>query len=161
MSIPFIERIDMNTEHRQPSGSLLMRTLAMPSDTNPSGDIFGGWLLSLMDLGGAILAKELARGRVVTVAADATSFLKPVKVGDVVCCYGQCTHVGRTSLKIKLEVWVKKVDREPIGERECVTEAVFTYVAVDPQGKACALPSTLAFTSDTEHSNSGVCQIIR
>ena len=130
----------MNTEMRQPSGSLLMRTLAMPSDTNPSGDIFGGWLLSQMDLGGAILAKELARGRVVTVAADATSFLKPVKVGDVVCCYGQCIHVGRTSLKVKLEVWVKKVDREPIGVRECVTEAVFTYVAVDSDGKARALP---------------------
>ena len=130
----------MNIENRQPAGSLLMRTLAMPADTNPSGDIFGGWLLSQMDLGGAILAKELARGRVVTVAADATSFIKPVKVGDVVCCYGKCAHVGRTSLKIKLEVWIKKVDREPFGERECVTEAVFTYVAVDPNGKARTLP---------------------
>ena len=134
------EELAMATEPRQPSGSLLMRTLAMPSDTNPSGDIFGGWLLSQMDLGGAILAKEMARGRVVTVAADATSFLRPVKVGDVVCCYGLCTQIGRTSIKVKLEVWIKRVDREPIGQRECVTEAVFTYVAVDQDGKARVLP---------------------
>ena len=128
------------TEPRQPIGNLMIRTLAMPADTNPSGDIFGGWILSIMDLGGAILAKELARGRVVTVAADATSFLKPVKVGDVVCCYGLCKHVGRTSLKIGLEVWVERVEREPIGERECVTQAVFTYVAVDSEGVSRALP---------------------
>ncbi len=69
---------------RQPSGALLLRTLAMPADTNPNGDIFGGWLMSQMDMGGAILAKELARGRVVTVAVDAITFLKPVAVGDVV-----------------------------------------------------------------------------
>jgi acyl-CoA thioesterase YciA len=130
----------MMTEPRQPSGTLLLRTLAMPADTNPSGDIFGGWLLSQMDIGGAILAKEMARGRVVTVAVDATSFLKPVKVGDVVCCYGRCVHFGRTSIKVKLEVWIKKVAREPFGERECVTEAVFTYVAVDPEGRSRPLP---------------------
>lgn len=139
----------MNHEPRQPAGTLLLRTLAMPADTNPSGDIFGGWLLSQMDLGGAILAKELARGRVVTVAADATTFLKPVKVGDVVCCYGYCSHVGRTSLKIKLEVWIKRVAREPIGERECVTEAVFTYVAVDPDGRARALPADVRKAADS------------
>ena len=128
------------TDPRQPAGTLLLRTLAMPADTNPSGDIFGGWLLSQMDIGGAILAKEMARGRVVTVAVDATAFLKPVKVGDVVCCYGRCVHVGRTSIKVKLEVWIKKVAREPFGDRECVTEAVFTYVAVDSEGCSRALP---------------------
>lgn len=133
----------MTKEPRQPTGTLLLRTLAMPADTNPSGDIFGGWLLSQMDLGGAILAKELARGRVVTVAADATTFLKPVKVGDVVCCYGHCTHIGRSSLKIKLEVWIKRVAREPIGERECVTEAVFAYVAVDSDGRSRPLPANV------------------
>ncbi|MDR3412569.1 MAG: acyl-CoA thioester hydrolase YciA [Formivibrio sp.] len=146
----------MTKELRQPTGTLLLRTLAMPADTNPSGDIFGGWLLSQMDLGGAILAKELARGRVVTVAADATSFLKPVKVGDVVCCYGHCVHVGRTSLKVKLEVWIKKVAREPIGERECVTEAVFTYVAVDPENHARALPPIVIEPSETGGENA--CQ---
>ena len=90
-------------QERKPAGALLLRTLAMPADTNPNGDIFGGWLMSQMDMGGAILAKELARGRVVTVAVDAITFLKPVAVGDVVCCYGECIKVGNSSLKIKLE----------------------------------------------------------
>jgi acyl-CoA thioesterase YciA len=126
---------------RQPVGTLLLRTLAMPADTNPSGDIFGGWLMAQMDMGGAILAKELARGRVVTVAVDAITFLKPVAVGDVVCCYGECIKVGNSSLKIKLETWVKKVASEPIGERYCVTEAAFTYVAVDREGRPRPLPT--------------------
>lgn len=130
----------MTNEARQPLGTLLLRTLAMPADTNPSGDIFGGWIMAQMDMGGAILAKELARGRVVTVAVDAMTFLKPVAVGDVVCCYGRCVHVGTSSLKIKLEVWVKKVASEPIGERYCVTEGVFTYVAVGKDGRSRPLP---------------------
>jgi len=124
----------------RPEGTLLLRTLAMPADTNPSGDIFGGWLMSQMDMGGAILAKELARGRVVTIAVDAMTFHRPVAVGDVVCCYGRCIHVGRSSLKVHLEVWVKLVAREPIGERYRVTEAVLTYVAVDPDGRPRAIP---------------------
>lgn len=124
----------------RPEGALLLRTLAMPADTNPSGDIFGGWLMSQMDMGGAILAKELARGRVVTIAVDGMTFHRPVAVGDVVCCYGRCIHVGRSSLKVHLEVWVKLVAREPIGERYRVTEAVLTYVAVDPDGRPRAIP---------------------
>ena len=130
----------MSDTPRTPKGSLLLRTLAMPADTNPSGDIFGGWLMSQMDIGGAILANELAQGRVVTVAVDAISFLRPVAVGDVVCCYGYCSHVGRSSLKVKLEVWVKKVSAEAIGERYCVTEATFTYVAVDAESRARPVP---------------------
>ncbi|GAB2904120.1 acyl-CoA thioester hydrolase YciA [Uliginosibacterium flavum] len=121
----------MNEQIRNPRGVLQLRTLAMPADTNPSGDIFGGWLMAQMDLGGAIMAKELSRGRVVTVAVDGMNFHLPVAVGDVVCCYGECVYVGRTSIKIKVEVWVKKVTSEPIGERYCVTEATFSYVAVD------------------------------
>jgi len=128
------------SESRLPIGTMLLRTLAMPADTNASGDIFGGWIMSQMDLGGAILAKELSRGRVVTVAVEAMTFHKPVAVGDVVCCYGSCIHVGKTSLKIKLEVWVKKVASEPIGERYCVTEGVFAYVAVDKDGKPRQIP---------------------
>lgn len=128
------------SDSRQPVGQLLLRTLAMPADTNASGDIFGGWLMSQMDLGGAILAKELSRGRVVTIAVEAMTFLKAVSVGDVVCCYGQCVHVGNSSLKIKLEVWVKKVASEPIGERYCVTEALFSYVAVGKEGRPRQLP---------------------
>lgn len=124
----------------QSRGVLLLRTLAMPSDTNANGDIFGGWIMSQMDMGGAILAKEIAHGRVVTVAVESMNFIKPVSVGDVVCCYGQCLKVGRSSIKIKVEVWVKKVASEPIGERYCVTDAVFTFVAVDNNGKSRAIP---------------------
>ncbi|MDO5054084.1 acyl-CoA thioester hydrolase YciA [Pasteurella oralis] len=121
-------------------GTLLLRTLAMPSDTNANGDIFGGWIMSQMDMGGAILAKEIAHGRVVTIAVDSMTFIRPISVGDVVCCYGKCLHIGRSSIKIKMEVWVKKVSSEPIGERYCVTEAVFTFVAVDKDGRPRSVP---------------------
>ena len=124
----------------KPCGAMLLRTLAMPADTNPSGDIFGGWLMAQMDIGGAILAKELSRGRVVTIAVDAMTFHRPVAVGDVVCVHGHCSHVGRTSLKVQVEVWVKKVASEPIGERFIVTEAAFTYVAVDREGRPRPIP---------------------
>ncbi|BFU59202.1 MULTISPECIES: acyl-CoA thioester hydrolase YciA [Rodentibacter] len=135
MSSNFIDK-----DGRQSKGTLLLRTLAMPSDTNANGDIFGGWIMSQMDMGGAILAKEIAHGRVVTVAVDSMNFIKPISVGDVVCCYGQCLKVGRSSIQIKVEVWVKKVSSEPIGERYCVTDAVFTFVAVDGNGKSRAIP---------------------
>lgn len=130
----------MSKQERTPHGELVLRTLAMPADTNANGDIFGGWIMSQMDIGGAILAKELARGRVVTVAVDAITFLKPVTVGDVVCCYAHCIRTGRSSITVNMEVWVKKVSSEPIGQRYCVTEAVFTYVAVSDEGKSRALP---------------------
>lgn len=119
---------------KPPSGEMVLRTLAMPADTNANGDIFGGWLMSQMDIGGAILAKELAQGRVVTVRVDGMTFLKPVAVGDVICCYAQCLKTGTSSLTINIEVWVKKVSSEPIGQRYRATEAVFTYVAVDNSG---------------------------
>ncbi len=131
--------IDTNNG-RQSKGTLLLRTLAMPSDTNANGDIFGGWIMSQMDMGGAILAKEIAHGRVVTVAVDSMNFIRPVAVGDVICCYGDCLSVGRTSIKIKVEVWVKKVSSEPLNERYCVTEATFTFVAVDDKGKPRVIP---------------------
>lgn len=124
-----------------PRGDLVMRTLAMPADTNPNGDIFGGWLMSQMDLGGAIKAKEIAHGRVVTVRVDGMTFLKPVAVGDVVCCYANCIKRGNTSVTINIEVWVKKVASEPIGQRYKATEAVFIYVAVDHEGKPRPLPA--------------------
>nr|VUD23867.1 acyl-coA hydrolase [Salmonella sp. NCTC 7297] len=81
----------------------------MPADTNANGDIFGGWLMSQMDIGGAILAKEIAHGRVVTVRVEGMTFLRPVAVGDVVCCYARCVKRGTTSISINIEVWVKKV----------------------------------------------------
>ena len=105
----------MSDPQRQPDGNLLLRTLAMPADTNANGDIFGGWIMAQMDIGGGILSKEIAAGRVVTVAVEGMTFHRPVKVGNVVCCYGQCTRIGRTSLSIKLEVWVKPVLEDSHG----------------------------------------------
>ncbi len=127
-----------------PTGVLLLRTVAMPADTNPNGDIFGGWIMSQMDTGGAIMANELAQGRVVTVAADAMAFHAPVKVGDVVACYGSCVKIGRTSLRVRVEVWTKKVERDPYGQETHVTEGVFTYVAVDADGRPRPLPPDVA-----------------
>ncbi|MFP1483382.1 acyl-CoA thioester hydrolase YciA [Escherichia coli] len=131
----------MSTTHNVP-GNLVLRTLAMPADTNANGDIFGGWLMSQMDIGGAILAKEIAHGRVVTVQVEGMTFLRPVAVGDVVCCYARCVQKGTTSVSVCtiFEVWVKKVASEPIGQRYKATEALFKYVAVDPEGKPRALP---------------------
>ncbi|MFI0489197.1 MAG: acyl-CoA thioester hydrolase YciA [Yersinia sp. (in: enterobacteria)] len=134
----------MNEQQSLPHGELVLRTLAMPADTNANGDIFGGWLMSQMDIGGAIQAKEIAQGRVVTVRVDGMTFLNPVAVGDVVCCYARCIKTGRSSVTINIEVWVKKVSSAPIGQRYRATEAVFTYVAVDDAGKARALPDSSA-----------------
>ncbi|AWX14385.1 acyl-CoA esterase [Mergibacter septicus] len=135
-----MNKTDNRTQQPPNKGSLLLRTLAMPSDTNANGDIFGGWIMSQMDMGGAILAKEIAHGRVVTASVDKINFLRPVSVGDVVCCYGRCLAVGRTSIKIHVEVWAKKVSKEPIGEKYCVTDAIFTFVAVDQNGRPRPIP---------------------
>lgn len=117
-----------------PKGDLILRTLAMPADTNPNGDIFGGWVMAQMDIAGGILAKEATHGRVVTVAVEGMKFIKPIQVGDVVCCYGSIEEVGNTSISLKLEVWVKPILRR--GEdRFKVTEARFVYVAIDDDHK--------------------------
>ncbi len=134
----------MNEKHKQPTGEMVLRTLAMPADTNANGDIFGGWLMSQMDMGGAILAKEIAEGRVVTVRVDGMSFLKPVAVADVVSCHAHCLRTGNSSMTINVEVWIKKVSSEPIGQTYCATEAVFVYVAVDNSGKSRPLPADRA-----------------
>ncbi len=116
----------------KPKGELVIRTIAMPADTNPSGDIFGGWIMSQMDLGSGIVALRAAKTRVVTVAMDGMSFLQPVKVGDRVAVYAWIEKIGRTSIRIPVEVWV---ERYMTGEQVRVTEAVFTYVAIDAAGK--------------------------
>jgi acyl-CoA thioesterase YciA len=118
-------------------GELAVRTLAMPADTNPSGDVFGGWLMSLMDVAGGIAAGGLAQGRVATVAVTDMAFLRPVKVGDVVCCYTDLVRKGRTSLTFRVEAWVL---RQRLGDRIQVTSADFTYVALDGDGKPRPLP---------------------
>lgn len=104
----------------------------MPADSNANGDIFGGWLMSQMDLGGAILARNTAHSRVTTVAIDGMSFLHPVCVGDTVSCYAKLISIGRTSMKIDVEAWVQ---RYTDGSTHRVTEGAFTYVAIDAAGK--------------------------
>ncbi|WP_165311103.1 acyl-CoA thioester hydrolase YciA [Vibrio ziniensis] len=125
----------MSQEVTSPRGQLLLRTLAMPADTNANGDIFGGWIMSQLDLAGGILAKEISSGRIVTVSVSSIAFKKPVKVGDVVCCYGECTKIGRTSMSINLEVWVKPIRVDGVGDRFQVCEATFNYVAIDSDGR--------------------------
>ncbi|UUM29587.1 acyl-CoA thioester hydrolase YciA [Vibrio japonicus] len=125
----------MSQEINAPRGQLLLRTLAMPADTNANGDIFGGWIMSQLDLAGGILAKEISSGRIVTVSVSSIAFKKPVRVGDVVCCYGECTKIGRTSMSINLEVWVKPVTENGVQDRYQVCEATFNYVAIDNNGR--------------------------
>jgi acyl-CoA thioesterase YciA len=120
------------TDVEGPRGELSMRTLAMPADTNQNGDIFGGWLLGQMDIGGGIFASKLAEGRTVTVAIDAMSFRKPVYVGDVVSVYVDLIRVGTTSLTVHVEAWVMRREE---SELLCVTEGNFTYVAVDENNR--------------------------
>lgn len=123
--------------NNRPKGKLILRTLAMPADTNPDGDIFGGWIMSQMDIAGGIMARENTCSRVVTVAVETITFIKPVHVGDVVCCYGDVIKIGTTSITINLEVWVKPSLTRPIEEevKFQVTKAAFTYVALDRNGK--------------------------
>lgn len=124
-----------------PEGELLLRTVAMPADTNPNGDIFGGWIMSQMDIAAGTLAREVSNGRAVTIAVDSMKFIHPVKVGDVVCCYGHVLKTGSTSITMQLEVWVSSVLREGDlrGLRFKVTEAKFVFVAIDEQGNKRAL----------------------
>lgn len=105
-----------------------LKTIAMPADSNPNGDIFGGWLLSQMDLAGAVIAQDLCQGRVVTVAVDAMEFHKPVYIGDRVSCYAKMVKKGTTSMAIHIETWV---ERQNPNEEIKVTEGVFTYVSID------------------------------
>jgi acyl-CoA thioesterase YciA len=121
-----------SADEKEPSGELTTRTLAMPADANPSGDIFGGWVLSQMDIAGGIAAGARAQGRVATVAIEAMQFLRPVWVGDVLCVYTSIVRTGRSSLSIRLEAWAL---RNRIGKREKVTEGLFTFVAIDGNGR--------------------------
>lgn len=121
-----------------PQGEIMIRTLAMPADTNPAGDIFGGWLMSQMDLAGGMAAAQRAHGRVATVAVDGMTFHKPVRVGDELTCYTRVGRVGRTSLAICIEAWVR---RRGTWALEKVTEGTFTFVAIDEAGKPRTVPA--------------------
>lgn len=115
-----------------PTGKLALQTVAMPADTNANGDIFGGWLVSLMDKATGIEAKRRARSRVVTVAIDSLIFLKPVNVGDTVTCYAELVKVGRTSMQFNVEVWTTSFIEEHAKK---VAAGLFTFVAIDGTGK--------------------------
>jgi acyl-CoA thioesterase YciA len=120
----------LNTE-AEPRGDLCIRTLAMPADTNANGDIFGGWLLSQMDIGGGVFASKVAKSRTVTVAIEAMNFRKPVYVGDLVSVHANLVRVGRTSVTVHLEAWVLR-RKELLSI--LVTDGNFTYVSIDEQG---------------------------
>jgi len=127
----------MTDNDEKPRGHLTTRTLAMPADANPHGDIFGGWVLSQMDIAGGISAGQRAEGRVVTVAVEAMKFIRPVNVGDVLCVYAELRREGRSSMAIHLEAWAL---RNRIGKRVKVTDGLFTFVAIDDHGKPRLLP---------------------
>ena len=124
-----------NTES-EPQGQLCTRTLAMPADTNQNGDIFGGWLLSQMDISGGVFAAKITKTRNVTVAIEAMNFRKPVYVGDLVSVHGKLVRVGRTSITVHLEAWVlRRKEMQSI----LVTDGNFTYVSIDDQGHPQAI----------------------
>ena len=116
----------------KPRGRLTVQLLAMPSDTNANGDIFGGWVVSQMDIACGITARDTSQGRAVTVAIDAMTFIRPVKVGDVLCVYTALGRIGRTSMAIHVEAWVQ---RFLTRAEEKVTDAIFTFVAIDDSGR--------------------------
>lgn len=115
-----------------PRGELTLRMVAMPADANPAGDIFGGWIMSLMDLAAGTAAADVAHGRVATAAVSRLEFLRPVKIGDVVCCYTSVERIGRSSITLNVEAWALRRGR---AERFRVTDGSFVLVAVDAAGK--------------------------
>jgi len=127
----------MPRDENIPHGELTIRTLAMPADTNPRGDIFGGWLMSQMDIAGGVASSQRAHGRTVTVAVEGMVFHEPVKVGNVLCCYTKILNVGTTSITVAIEAWALNQD---VKSRVRVTEGIFTYVAVDDDGNKRPVP---------------------
>jgi acyl-CoA thioesterase YciA len=128
---------DVMAERTDDRGEPAVRTLAMPADTNPAGDIFGGWVLAQMDLAAGIVAHLRARSRVVTAALDGMAFHRPVYVGDLVSCYAKVTGVGRTSMTVQVDTFAR---RGRTGEEVKVTEGRFTVVAIDEEGRPRPVP---------------------
>ncbi|MFC3114554.1 acyl-CoA thioesterase [Cellvibrio fontiphilus] len=116
----------------QPTGTLTLQTITMPADTNPFGDIFGGWVMAQMDIAGAIHANEVAHGRVATVAVGSMVFMRPVPVGAIISCYTSTLRIGNTSIRVKVEVWIKDFLTHKILQ---VTQGEYIYVAIDEQGQ--------------------------
>ena len=127
----------MTETERPPDVEPALRTLAMPADANPNGDIFGGWVLAQMDLAGGVAAARRAGGRTVTVAVEAMRFHAPIAVGDLVTCYARVVKSGRTSITVDIQTWARR-RRGPVEVR--VTEGTFIYVAIDDDGRPRPLP---------------------
>jgi len=123
---------------KSPRGKLTLQVVAMPADTNPSGDIFGGWLLSQMDIAGGIYCRSIAKGRVVTVAIESTEFNLPVFVGDTLSCYVELKKQGKTSITVHIEAWVNRDFIE--GNIMKATEGFYTFVKVDAERKPMPIP---------------------
>lgn len=121
-----------------PRGTLAMQTIAMPKDTNANGDIFGGWLVSQMDLAAGIMSKQVAQGRTATVAIREVNFLLPVKVGSTVSCYARVTRTGRSSMDIAVEVWISRFAAH--DDMRMAAEGLFVFVAIDDEGKPRPIP---------------------
>lgn len=145
---------DENDKDRQPRGLLALRAVAMPKDTNPSGDIFGGWILSQMDIAGGMMAREVARGRTVTVTVDKMVFKVPLHVGDTIAIYAELLRIGNSSMDVRLEVWAKPFPGVYVAQRHLVTEGIFRYVAVDENGRPRKIQENPEFLSRL--SKSGV-----
>ncbi len=126
--------------HEHPRGELTIQVVAMPKDTNPSGDVFGGWLLSQMDVAGGVYARKIVKGRVVTVAIDSISFKLPVFVGDTLSCYVETVRIGRTSITVHIEAWVSRIYETET--KIMVTEGVYTYVKVDDHRKPVVIETS-------------------
>jgi acyl-CoA thioesterase YciA len=129
----------MTENSDEPRGELAIRIQAMPKDTNPYGDIFGGWLMSQMDIAGGITASFRAKGRTATVAIKAMTFHRPVKVGDILCCYVHTERIGETSITMLVEAWALRGRSDP--KRVKVTEGEFIYVALDDNGNKRSVES--------------------
>ena len=123
----------------KPEGTPTIQTVAMPADTNPSGDIFGGWVLSQMDISGGVAAGRRTKGRTATIAIQEMVFHQPVQAGDLVSCYANVVKVGRTSLTVEIEAWATRHDMD--GAMVRVTEGVFTYVAIDKNRQPRPVPA--------------------
>jgi acyl-CoA thioesterase YciA len=121
----------MQTINTAPNGTLALQTITMPADTNPFGDVFGGWVMGQMDIAGAIHANDVALGRVTTVAVGSMEFMRPVPVGAVISCYTSTLKIGNTSIRVKVEVWVKDFLTQQVTQ---VTQGEYVYVALDELG---------------------------
>jgi acyl-CoA thioesterase YciA len=125
------------TDQAKPRGKLALQTVAMPADTNANGDIFGGWVVSNMDMASGIAARRRAKSRAVTRAIDKLEFISPVYVGDTVCCYAELLKTGRTSMQFRIEVWTISLEHDDLPVK--AAEGLFTFVAINDEGKPRAV----------------------